>query len=94
MVCLRRRERNKVTAMNEKADDLIPDAVVKLVFEDRMPVAVAWRMHLRLTQGEVAQRLGVSERVYAKIEGGSMSCEATRERIADALGIRAGQLDF
>jgi DNA-binding XRE family transcriptional regulator len=78
----------------EKAGDLVPDAVVKLVFDSSMPVAKAWRTHLGLTQTEVAQRMGISQSAYAQIEGGALTRKTTRQRVADALGIRVGQLEL
>ena len=38
----------------EHADDLVPDAVVKLTFDAGMSPAKAWRTHLELTHAEVA----------------------------------------
>jgi DNA-binding XRE family transcriptional regulator len=78
----------------EQAGDLVPDAVVKMVFDDGMPVAKAWRTHLGLTQGQVAQRMGITQSAYAQIEAGTLNRKSTRQRIADALGIRVGQLEF
>lgn len=78
----------------EQAQDLVPDAVVKLAFEDGMSPAKAWRTHLDLTQADVALRMGVTQSAYAQLEASQNLRKASREKIAAALGISAGQLDF
>lgn len=78
----------------EQAQDLVPDAVVKLAFEDGMSPAKAWRTHLDLTQADVALRMGVTQSAYAQLEASQNLRKASREKIAEALGISAGQLDF
>ena len=78
----------------EQAGDLVPDAVVQLAFDGELPPAKAWRTYLKLTQAEVAQRLGVTQGAYAQLEASQNLRKSSRERIANALGIRAEQLDF
>ena len=38
----------------------IPNAVVNAVFEQEISTIAAWREHLRLTQAEIAARMGVN----------------------------------
>jgi DNA-binding XRE family transcriptional regulator len=78
----------------EAEGGLVPHAVAQLALEQDVPPAKAWRTHLGLTQADVAHRMGISQSAYAQIEGGSMSRKSTRERVAAALGIQPGQLDF
>lgn len=78
----------------EQAQDLVPDAVVKLAFEDGMSPAKAWRTHLDLTQADVALRMGVTQSAYAQLEASPNLRKASREKIAAALSISPGQLDF
>jgi DNA-binding XRE family transcriptional regulator len=78
----------------QDGSDLIPDAVVKLVFDQNMTPARAWREHLGLTQADMAQRLGISQSAYAQQENSSRLRKASREKIAAALGISPEQLDF
>lgn len=78
----------------EQAGDLVPDAVVKLAFDDGMSPAKAWRTHLGLTQAVVAGRMGITQGAYAQLESSNKLRKASRENIAKALGIAAGQLDF
>lgn len=78
----------------EHVGDLVPDAVVKLAFEEGMSPSRAWRTHLGLTQENVAQRMGITQSAYAQLEASERPRRSSRERMAQALGIRAGQLDF
>ncbi len=78
----------------EHINDLVPDAVVKLAFDEGMSPARAWRSHLELTQAEVAQRMGITQSAYAQLEASQKLRKSSREKIASALGIGPGQLDF
>ncbi|HEY1131470.1 MAG TPA: helix-turn-helix transcriptional regulator [Roseateles sp.] len=78
----------------EQAGDLVPDAVVKLAFDESMSPAKAWRTHLGLTQDDMAGRMGITQSAYAQLETSANPRKSSRERIAQALGISAGQLDF
>lgn len=78
----------------EQANDLVPDAVVKLAFDEGMSPAKAWRTHLDLTQAEVARRMGITQSAYAQLEASEKLRKSSREKIATALGISPGQLDF
>ena len=78
----------------EAVGDLIPDAVAQLVFNENMTGAKAWRTHLGLTQQVVADRLGITQGAYAQLEASGRPRRSSRERIASALGIRPGQLNF
>lgn len=78
----------------KESGDLVPDAVVKLAFDDGMSPAKAWRTHLELTQGDVAALMGISQSAYAQLESSPKLRKSSRERIAAALGIASAQLDF
>jgi transcriptional regulator with XRE-family HTH domain len=70
----------------------LPNAVVNIVINKDMTPIRAWREHLGLTQTEVARRLGISQSAYAQQEAKEPVGKATREKIAQALGIAAEQL--
>ncbi len=74
------------------AKDTVPQEVVKRVFVENMSPVKAWREHLKLTQQEVAERIGISQPSYAKQERGVSLRKATRLKIAAALGITIEQL--
>lgn len=79
-------------SMTKSRAPTIPNAVVgKVVNKDITPIR-AWREHLGLTQSEVAKRLGISQSAYAQQEAKDNLRKATREKIAEALGIEAEQL--
>ncbi len=74
-------------------DDLIPHEVVSRIVDGATPIR-AWREYLDLTQELVAGRLGISQPAYAQQESVARPRKQTRERIAQAFGIRPDQLDI
>lgn len=77
-----------ITRLTKQPTPTIPNAVVN---KDMTPMR-AWREHLGLTQTEVARRLGISQSAYAQQEAKEPVRKATREKIAQALGIVPEQL--
>lgn len=76
------------------AGDLVPDAVVKLAFDNGLTPVKAWRTHLELAPDEVARRLDITQSADAQLEASIKLPKSSRERIATALDISAAQLDF
>lgn len=72
---------------------LIPHEVVSATVDGASPMK-AWREHLRLTQAEVAARMGVSQAAYAQTEAAARPRKATVARVAAALRVTVEQLDF
>ena len=86
-----------VRAVNARKLDLntcIPNEVVDFMILDNMTVIRAWRKYLKLTQKEVAARLGINQSAYAQIEKAAKNQRKTLKRVADALQISMKQLDF
>jgi predicted transcriptional regulator len=77
----------------EREHSLIPTEVVSSVVDGATAVR-AWRDYLKLTQAEVAQRLGIAQSSYAKQEASSGLRLTSIKKIAAALGITPAQLDF
>lgn len=75
------------------SDGMIPHAVVGKAI-DGATMLQAWREHLMLTQGEMAQRMGISQAGYAQIEAAKKPRKATLQKAADALGISLEQLAY
>lgn len=75
------------------AIELIPHSVVSRIVDGATPIR-AWREHLNLTQEEVATRMGISQPAFAQQEAVNKPRRATREKIAQAFGIRADQLEL
>jgi DNA-binding XRE family transcriptional regulator len=71
----------------------IPHAVVSAVVDGATPLA-AWREYLRVTQAEVAARMGISQAAYAQMEAAKRPRKATLAKIAAALGLDVEQLAF
>ncbi len=74
-------------------EGLIPHEVVSATVDGASPMR-AWREHLRLTQADVAAKLGVSQAAYAQTEAAARPRKSTIARVAAALGIGVEQLDF
>lgn len=72
---------------------LIPNEVVGATVNGATPVW-AWRNYLKLTQAEVADRLGIAQSSYAKQEQSKSLRPSSLAKIAAALGITVEQLDF
>ena len=53
----------------------------------------AWREHPGLTQGQLAERMGISQSAYSQQESSPKNRAATRTKIAGAPGILSGQLE-
>ena len=77
----------------EQDCDFIPHEVVSATVDGASP-ARAWREYLKLTQADVAGRLGISQPSYAKQEARENLRTASINKIAAALGILPAQLDF
>ena len=72
----------------------IPNTVVNAMFDGPMSSTRAWREYLRLTQAEVAARMGVTQAAFAQMEAAKRPRKATLQKVADALGLELAQLEF
>ena len=75
------------------ASDAVPHEIVSLMVDNDWSIIRAWREYLELTQLVVAERAGISQAALSQMESsGKRLRKATREKLAVALGITAGQL--
>jgi len=75
------------------AGDAVPHEVVSLMIDNDWSIIRAWREYLEFTQLEVAERVGISQAALSQMEtSGKRLRKTTREKLAAALGITAGQL--
>jgi predicted DNA-binding protein (UPF0251 family) len=81
-------------SLAKHSEPTIPNEVVGKVVKLKMSPIRAWREYLGLTQSEVAERIGISQPAYATQENSDKLRKASREKIAQALGIVSSQLDF
>lgn len=71
----------------------IPNEVVGLIIKKGVNLLKAWRLHLGLTQKEVAGRAGISQAALSQMEKINNELRtATLEKLADALGLSVNQL--
>lgn len=70
----------------------VPNTVVGMVFDGNISATRAWREYLRLTQAEVAARIGVSQAAYAQMESAKRPRMATLTKVAEAMGLDVEQL--
>ena len=75
-------------------DTGVPHDVVNLVFDNNYSPVQAWREYLKLSQVEVANKIGISQSAYSQYEKSQKLRKATRTKIASALGINPELLDF
>jgi DNA-binding XRE family transcriptional regulator len=71
----------------------VPNDVVWLTIDKGYTLVRAWREYLGLTQKEVAGRMGVTQAALSQMESGERKLQkATREKLAEALGVRVEQI--
>lgn len=71
----------------------IPHEVVGLVIKRGLNLSKAWRIHLGLTQKEVAKRAGMTQAALSQMEKNNNELRtATLEKLAAALGLSVAQL--
>lgn len=75
-------------------DTGVPYEVAAIALTQNVSAARAWREFLKLTQAEVASRLGISQSAYSQYETASRLRKSTKQKIANALNIHPEQLDF
>jgi len=78
----------------EAVKDAIPHEVVKRNVLDDVPMIKAWREYLGMTQGELAEKAGVTQPAIAKLERqGANPRKPTLKKLATAMGITLEQLE-
>lgn len=73
-------------------EDSVPHEVMRYVLREDYSLARAWREYLGLTQDIVATKMGITQSALAQIEMSSKPRKATRQKLAEALGINVAQL--
>lgn len=81
--------------MSADQEESVPNEVVERVIMEKLTPVRAWREYLRLTQTEVAARMGITQAALAQIEATTAKPrKSTLRRVAEAMGIGPEQLDF
>lgn len=73
-------------------EDTVPHEVMRYVLREDYSLARAWREYLGFTQEMVAAKMGITQSALAQIEMSSKPRKATRQKLAEALGISVEQL--
>ena len=74
-------------------DVYLPHDVVKRVMLEELSLVKAWRLHLDLSQQDLANRMGVTQGTISQIEKvGSKPQRRTLEKASKAMGINVDQL--
>lgn len=77
----------------ENDEATIPHEVMRAVVVDGKSMVRAWREHLDMTQGELAEKASVSQPAIAQLEtSDSEYRESTLKKLAIALGIEVDKL--
>ena len=77
----------------ENDEATIPNDVVERMVMGGKSIIRAWREHLKLSQKEVAGRMGVTQAAYSQMEKAPDKLRRdTLEKIAQALGVSHDQL--
>lgn len=69
-----------------------PHEVVGLQLKQGLSLLAAWRVYKKLTQKEMAEKLGVSQPTVAQMEKSPKPQNKTLEKWAEALGVDVEQL--
>ncbi len=78
----------------DEADVYIPHDVVRKNAIEGMSMLRAWREHKKLTQAEVAKRMGITQAALAQMEKpDARPRKATLKKFAEALEISIEQLE-
>jgi len=78
---------------HKEGGDYIPQAVVDLMFENDYSLLKSWRILKGLSQTQLAEKAGLKQSAIARLESDKHTpTKATQEKLAEALGVKAGQL--
>jgi len=78
----------------EGFEHLIPHDVVKMNVIDGLPMVKAWRLHLNLTQAEVAKKAGITQAALSQIERpGAKPRKDTLQKLAKAMNLVLEQME-
>ena len=82
-------------AMLPKEDgaDTVPQAVAEKAILEDIPLIKAWRLHLGMTQKDVAAKAGITQAALSQMERTEQSKRtATLEKLAQALDLSVEQI--
>ena len=74
-------------------DVYIPHEVVEIQVEKDVTLRSAWRRYLKVSQAEMAARMGLSQSTVSEQESSDYPHAKTLEAWAEALGVEVAQLE-
>lgn len=73
--------------------DSVPQEVAERAILEDMPLIKAWRLHLGMTQKEVAKKAGITQAALSQMERAeNPNRTATLEKLGTALGLTVDQI--
>ena len=80
---------------SEDGDELIPNDVVNIMFEQEVSLLAAWRIYRSLSQAEVAKHTGLTQSAISQAERKeSKPQKKTREKLAKIYQCKPEQLEL
>lgn len=76
----------------EDDDETIPHEVISIMVDESVTLQAAWRIFRRMSQAEVAEKLGVKQSAVSQFEKVANPRSTTLEKFADLYQCRPGQL--
>ncbi|KMJ46684.1 2-hydroxyacid dehydrogenase [Xenorhabdus khoisanae] len=73
-------------------DETIPHDVISIMVDEDVTLHAAWRIYRRLSQTEVAERLGITQAAVSQFERAERPRQATLEKLAAFYACRPTQL--
>lgn len=74
-------------------DDTVPHEVAEKAILEDMPLIKAWRIHLGLTQNDVAKKAGITQGALSQMERAENSNRTTTlEKLSVAMGLSIEQV--
>ncbi|MHA6313622.1 MULTISPECIES: helix-turn-helix domain-containing protein [Pantoea] len=73
-------------------DETIPHEVLKISRRQSVPLHVAWRLHRKMSQEDVATALGITQAGVSKLESRKKPQKQTLEKLATLYQCRTTQL--
>jgi len=85
--------KTKAIRQIKKKEDTVPREVAEEAILNEMPLIKAWRLHLKLTQKEVAEKAGITQAALSQMERTeNTNRTATLEKLAFAMGLNVEQV--
>jgi len=79
-------------ASGDNDDETVPHDVISIMVDNQVTLQAAWRIFRRLSQADVAEKLGVKQSAISQLEKSANPRSATLEKLAELYDCRPSQL--